>query len=99
MLNIILNYKTYIKYWLTQYNLYGLLKIEYISKYSWIILNISLIIFIYIFKPKSDKLFYLERRNNIFVSTKSTILFFVKFILFLISLYFLIALKLNYKYL
>ena len=99
MLHKIIEYKTYLKYWLIQYNVEWLMNLKWFEKYSWITLNILIIIFIYIFKPKSNRLEHLERRTSIFTSTKSSTLFTIKLILFLISLYFILALKLNYKYL
>ena len=99
MLHEIIKYKTYFKYWLMQYNLEWLMNFKRFEKYSWILLNILIIIFIFIFKPKSNRLTHLERRTSIFTSTKSSTLFTIKLILFLISLYFILALKLNYKYL
>jgi hypothetical protein len=99
MLKKIIKHNTYIKHWLIQYNLEWLAKFKWMEKYSWLFLNILLLTFVCMFEPKSNELTNLKRRINSSKLTKSSFQFVIKLILFLISLYFLMALKLNYKYL
>ena len=97
-LNTVIKYTEPIKNWLIQHNFEYLLDHDWYLKNSWIVLNTSLILFILIFRADSNKLPHFKKESRIFESPRTVIYFMIKTILFLISFYFLVALKLNYKY-